>query len=105
MLSELVLRARHAIYRTFAEGGVPRAAALSAQLNIPLDDVERSCLVGRIGDSDWRDHPGRESVAAGAALVRRPVAARVETAAAGSVPAIDHRRRFEGKILVARGLS
>jgi hypothetical protein len=40
MLSELVRRVRHAIYRTFAEGGVPRSAALSAQLNIPLDEIK-----------------------------------------------------------------
>ena len=40
MLSELVLRVREAIYRTFAEGGVPRSAALSAQLNIPLEDIK-----------------------------------------------------------------
>jgi hypothetical protein len=42
MLPELVLRVRHAIYRTFAEGGVPRAAALSAQLNIPIDEIKAS---------------------------------------------------------------
>ena len=40
MLSELDLRVRHAIYRTFAEGGVPRAAALSAQLNIPVAEIK-----------------------------------------------------------------
>lgn len=40
MLSELVLRVRQAIYRTFAEGGVPRSAALSAQLKIPLEDIK-----------------------------------------------------------------
>lgn len=39
MLSELVQRVRHAIYRTFAEGGVPSSAALSTQLHIPLEDV------------------------------------------------------------------
>jgi hypothetical protein len=44
MLSELVLRVRHAIYRTFAEGGVPRAAALSAQLNIPVDEIRAAYL-------------------------------------------------------------
>lgn len=43
MLSELVLRVRHAIYRTFADGGVPRSASLCAQLNIPLEDVQLSC--------------------------------------------------------------
>jgi hypothetical protein len=40
MLSELALRVRHAIYRTFAEGGVPRSAALSAQLNVPIDEIK-----------------------------------------------------------------
>lgn len=40
MLSELDLRVRHAIYRTFAEGAVPRAAALSTQLNIPIDEIK-----------------------------------------------------------------
>lgn len=40
MLSELDLRVRHAIYRTFAEGGVPRAAALSAQLTTPIDEIK-----------------------------------------------------------------
>ena len=40
MLSELVLRVRHAIYRTFAEGGVPRSAALSAQLKISIEDIK-----------------------------------------------------------------
>jgi hypothetical protein len=42
MLPQLVLRVRHAIYRTFAEGGVPRSAALSAQLNIPIDEIKAS---------------------------------------------------------------
>ena len=42
MLPEPVLRVRHAIYRTFAEGGVPRAAALSAQLTIPIDEIKAS---------------------------------------------------------------
>ena len=40
MLSELGLRVRQAIYQTFAEGGVPRAASLSAQLNVPVEDVK-----------------------------------------------------------------
>lgn len=40
MPPELAPRVRHAIYRTFAEGGVPRSAALSAQLNIPLDEIK-----------------------------------------------------------------
>lgn len=39
MLSELVLRVRHAVYRTFAEGGIPLAASLGTQLHLPLDDV------------------------------------------------------------------
>jgi hypothetical protein len=42
MLPELALRVRHAIYRTFAEGGVPRSAALSAQLEIPIDEIKAS---------------------------------------------------------------
>ena len=39
MLSELVLRVRHAIYRTLAEGGVPLSVTLADKLNLPLDDV------------------------------------------------------------------
>jgi hypothetical protein len=39
MLTELVLRVRHAIYRTFAEGGVPLSATLSTQLGIPTDEI------------------------------------------------------------------
>lgn len=34
---------RHAIYRTFAEGGIPLSAAISRQLHIPVEDV-RSAL-------------------------------------------------------------
>ncbi len=40
MLSEPVLRVRQAIYQTFVEGGVPRSASLSAQLNLPLEDIK-----------------------------------------------------------------
>ena len=40
MLSELDLRVRHVIYRTFSEGGVPRASALAAQLNLPIDEIK-----------------------------------------------------------------
>lgn len=39
MLSELVLRVRHAVYRTLAEGGIPLAASLGTQLHLPLEDV------------------------------------------------------------------
>jgi hypothetical protein len=39
MLSELVLRVRHAIYRTFAEGGIPLSATIADKFNIPHDDI------------------------------------------------------------------
>jgi hypothetical protein len=39
MLSELVLRVRHAIYHTFAEGGLPLSAAIADNCNLPADDV------------------------------------------------------------------
>ncbi len=39
MLPELVLRVRHAIYRTFAEGGLPLSAVIAGTLNLPLDEV------------------------------------------------------------------
>jgi hypothetical protein len=39
MLSELVLRVRHAVYRTFAEGGTPLSAAIADRLHLPADDV------------------------------------------------------------------
>ncbi|MEO7132857.1 MAG: organomercurial lyase [Vicinamibacterales bacterium] len=32
-------RIRHAIYRTFAEGGIPLSATISRQLHIPVEDV------------------------------------------------------------------
>ena len=40
MLPEPLRRVRHAIYRTFTEGGVPRAAALSTQLQLPVEDIK-----------------------------------------------------------------
>ena len=40
MLSELVLRVRHAVYRSFAEGEVPLSAAIANQLRMPIDDVQ-----------------------------------------------------------------
>jgi hypothetical protein len=40
MLPEPLARVRHAVYRTFAEGGVPRAASLSTQLQLPVEDVK-----------------------------------------------------------------
>lgn len=35
-------RLRHAIYNTFAEGGIPLSAALSRQLRLPLDEIAGS---------------------------------------------------------------
>jgi len=32
-------RIRHAIYRTFAEGGIPLSASISHQLHVPIEDV------------------------------------------------------------------
>jgi hypothetical protein len=32
-------RIRHAIYKTFAEGGVPLSATLSRQLQLPIDEI------------------------------------------------------------------
>ena len=40
MLSELVLRVRHGIYRSFAEGRIPLSANLADKLHIPLDEVQ-----------------------------------------------------------------
>jgi len=40
MLSELVLRVRYGIYRSFAEGHIPLSASLADQLHIPLDEVQ-----------------------------------------------------------------
>ena len=76
MLSELVLRVRHAIYRTFAEGGVPRSAALSAQLNIPLDDIKLAYqrLARGARDRARRAHQG--SVDGAAVLGRADAASR-----------------------------
>lgn len=39
MLSELVLRVRHAVYKSFADGHVPLSANLADKLHIPFDDV------------------------------------------------------------------
>jgi hypothetical protein len=39
MLSELVLRVRHAIYRTFAEGGIPLSATIADRFNLPADEI------------------------------------------------------------------
>lgn len=39
MLPELALRVRHAIYRSFAEGGVPLSATIADTLNLPVDEV------------------------------------------------------------------
>jgi hypothetical protein len=33
-------RIRHAIYKTFAEGGIPLSAALSRQLQVPIEEVQ-----------------------------------------------------------------
>jgi Alkylmercury lyase len=42
MLSELDFRVRHAIYRTFAEGGIPLSATLANTLGLPLDDIRHA---------------------------------------------------------------
>ena len=39
MTSECAPRVRHAIYKTFAEGGLPRAAAIAHQLRLSPDEV------------------------------------------------------------------
>lgn len=42
MSSEHAPRVRHAIYKTFAEGGLPRAAALAHQLRLSPDEVHQA---------------------------------------------------------------
>lgn len=42
MLSELDLRVRHAIYRSFAEGGIPFSATVADRLQLPPDEVRRA---------------------------------------------------------------
>ena len=39
MSSEFAPRVRHAIYRSYAEGGIPRAATIAQQLRLPVDAV------------------------------------------------------------------
>lgn len=39
MSSEFAPRVRHAIYKTFAEGGIPRAATIAHQLRLPAEAV------------------------------------------------------------------
>lgn len=39
MLSEQALRVRHAIYRSFADGGVPLTSSLALHLRLPIDVV------------------------------------------------------------------
>jgi hypothetical protein len=41
-LSEIDYRIRHAIYTTFAEGGLPLSATISAKLRIPPDTLRES---------------------------------------------------------------
>jgi len=43
MLSDIAQRVRHAIYRSYVEGGIPKSEMLSRQLHIPADAV-RSAL-------------------------------------------------------------
>src|SRR5687767_13188147 len=40
MHSEPVLRVRHAVYRSFAEGHIPLAATLAETLHLPLDEIQ-----------------------------------------------------------------
>ena len=42
MQSEFAPRVRHAIYKTFAEGGIPRAAVIAQQLRLPVDAVHQA---------------------------------------------------------------
>jgi hypothetical protein len=39
ILSELSLRVRHAVYQTFADGGIPLSAAIANRLAIPFGEV------------------------------------------------------------------
>ena len=39
MSSEFAPRVRHAIYKTFAEGGIPKAATIAHQLRLQVKDV------------------------------------------------------------------
>ena len=43
MFSDIAQRVRHAIYRSYVEGGIPKSEMLSRQLHIPQDAV-RSAL-------------------------------------------------------------
>ena len=40
MLTELVLRVRHGIYRSFAQGHVPLSPNLADKLHMPLDEIQ-----------------------------------------------------------------
>ena len=40
MLLERVLKVRHAVYQSFADGDVPLSANLAHKLDIPLDDIQ-----------------------------------------------------------------
>lgn len=42
MLSEIDYRVRLAVYTTFAEGGIPLSATLSAKLHVPLPQIHES---------------------------------------------------------------
>ncbi len=39
MLSELVLRVRHAVYQSFGEGHIPLSSTIADKLALPLDEV------------------------------------------------------------------
>src|SRR5918993_3369566 len=40
MLTEQVLRVRHAVYRSFAGGQIPLAATLADELHLPVDEIQ-----------------------------------------------------------------
>ena len=42
MSSEFAPRVRHAIYKTFAEGGIPKAVTIAQQLRLPVDAVHQA---------------------------------------------------------------
>ena len=41
-MTEFVLRVRHAIYRTFADGGVPLSAILADTLTVPVEEIRQA---------------------------------------------------------------
>jgi hypothetical protein len=40
MLSDIAMRVRHAVYRTFAEGGIPQSAMLERQLHLKPGQIQ-----------------------------------------------------------------